>query len=148
MCADWHSDNTSPLSPLQGEFGVYLVSDGTSRPYRCRIRAPGFFHLVCEHFSIGCSGLARLRHTGARALATRGRVPPVQANYWHLVREHFSIGCSGLARLRHTGARALATRGRVPPVQANYWHLVRERFRIGCSGLARLGHTSGTCPSN
>jgi NADH dehydrogenase (ubiquinone) Fe-S protein 2 len=29
----------------KGEFGVYLVSNGTNRPYRCRIRAPGFFHL-------------------------------------------------------------------------------------------------------
>jgi NADH dehydrogenase (ubiquinone) Fe-S protein 2 len=29
----------------KGEFGVYLVSDGTSKPYRCKIRAPGFFHL-------------------------------------------------------------------------------------------------------
>ena len=29
----------------KGEFGVYLSSDGTSRPSRCRIRAPGFFHL-------------------------------------------------------------------------------------------------------
>ncbi len=29
----------------KGEFGVYLVSDGTNRPYRCRIRAPGFAHL-------------------------------------------------------------------------------------------------------
>jgi len=29
----------------KGEFAVYLVSDGTNRPYRCRIRAPGFFHL-------------------------------------------------------------------------------------------------------
>jgi NADH dehydrogenase (ubiquinone) Fe-S protein 2 len=29
----------------KGEFGLYLVSDGSSRPYRCRIRAPGFFHL-------------------------------------------------------------------------------------------------------
>lgn len=29
----------------KGEFGVYLVSDGTSRPFRCKIRAPGFFHL-------------------------------------------------------------------------------------------------------
>jgi NADH-quinone oxidoreductase subunit D len=29
----------------KGEFGVYLVSDGTNRPYRCRIRAPGFLHL-------------------------------------------------------------------------------------------------------
>lgn len=26
--------------------GVYLVSDGTSRPYRVHIKAPGFIHLV------------------------------------------------------------------------------------------------------
>jgi NADH-quinone oxidoreductase subunit D len=26
----------------KGEFGVYLVADGTNRPYRCKIRAPGF----------------------------------------------------------------------------------------------------------
>jgi hypothetical protein len=25
----------------KGEFGVYLVSDGTNKPYRCKIRAPG-----------------------------------------------------------------------------------------------------------
>ncbi|CAH8459572.1 unnamed protein product [Heterobilharzia americana] len=29
----------------KGEFGVYLVSDGTNRPYRCKIKAPGFSHL-------------------------------------------------------------------------------------------------------
>jgi NADH-quinone oxidoreductase subunit D len=29
----------------KGEFGVYLVSDGTNKPYRCKIRAPGFAHL-------------------------------------------------------------------------------------------------------
>jgi NADH-quinone oxidoreductase subunit D len=29
----------------KGEFGVYLVSDGTNTPYRCKIRAPGFAHL-------------------------------------------------------------------------------------------------------
>lgn len=29
----------------KGEFGVYLKADGTNKPYRCRIRAPGFFHL-------------------------------------------------------------------------------------------------------
>jgi len=29
----------------KGEFGVYLVSNGTSRPYRCKIKAPGFLHL-------------------------------------------------------------------------------------------------------
>jgi NADH-quinone oxidoreductase subunit D len=29
----------------KGEFGVYLVSDGSNMPYRCKIRAPGFAHL-------------------------------------------------------------------------------------------------------
>jgi len=33
------------LEAPKGEFGVFLVSDGTSRPYRCKIRAPGFSHL-------------------------------------------------------------------------------------------------------
>ncbi len=35
---------TAVESP-KGEFGVYLVSDGTNRPYRCKIRATGFAHL-------------------------------------------------------------------------------------------------------
>lgn len=29
----------------KGEFGVYVVADGTNKPYRCRLRAPGFAHL-------------------------------------------------------------------------------------------------------
>ena len=29
----------------KGEFGVFLVSENANKPYRCRIRAPGFFHL-------------------------------------------------------------------------------------------------------
>ena len=29
----------------KGEFAVYLVSDGSNKPYRCKIRAPGFAHL-------------------------------------------------------------------------------------------------------
>jgi len=29
-----------------GEFGIYLVSDGSSKPYRCKIKAPGFAHLA------------------------------------------------------------------------------------------------------
>ncbi|SIS37635.1 NADH-quinone oxidoreductase subunit D [Insolitispirillum peregrinum] len=29
----------------KGEFGVYLVSDGTNKPYKCKIRSPGYVHL-------------------------------------------------------------------------------------------------------
>ena len=34
----------------KGEFGVYLVADGTNKPYRCRIHAPGFAHLQALDF--------------------------------------------------------------------------------------------------
>jgi NADH-quinone oxidoreductase subunit D len=34
----------------KGEFGVYLVSDGSNKPYRCRVRAPGFAHLQALDF--------------------------------------------------------------------------------------------------
>jgi len=34
----------------KGEFGVYLVADGTNRPYRCKIRAPSFPHLQAMDF--------------------------------------------------------------------------------------------------
>jgi len=38
----------------KGEFGVYLVSDGSNIPYRCKIRAPGFAHLQAMDFM--CKG--------------------------------------------------------------------------------------------
>ena len=34
----------------KGEFGVYLVSDGSNKPYRCKVRAPGFAHLQAMDF--------------------------------------------------------------------------------------------------
>ena len=38
----------------KGEFGVYLVSDGSNKPYRCKIRAPGFPHLAAmDHLNRG-----------------------------------------------------------------------------------------------
>lgn len=33
------------VESAKGEFGVYLVGDGTNRPYKCKIRSPGFVHL-------------------------------------------------------------------------------------------------------
>jgi NADH-quinone oxidoreductase subunit D len=38
----------------KGEFGVYLVADGTNKPYRCKIRAPGFAHL--QAMDLLCKG--------------------------------------------------------------------------------------------
>ncbi|MEL6504820.1 MAG: NADH-quinone oxidoreductase subunit D [Pseudomonadota bacterium] len=38
----------------KGEFGVYLVADGTNKPYRCKLRAPGFAHLQAMDYM--CKG--------------------------------------------------------------------------------------------
>ena len=38
----------------KGEFGVYLVADGTNKPYKCKIRAPGFAHLSAMDYM--CKG--------------------------------------------------------------------------------------------
>ncbi len=38
----------------KGEFGVYLVADGTNKPYRAKIRAPGFLHLQALDYM--CTG--------------------------------------------------------------------------------------------
>ena len=38
----------------KGEFGVYLVADGSNKPYRAKIRAPGYLHLqAMDHVSRG-----------------------------------------------------------------------------------------------
>ena len=38
----------------KGEFGVYLVADGSNKPYRAKIRAPGFLHLqAMDHVATG-----------------------------------------------------------------------------------------------
>lgn len=36
----------------KGEFGVYLIADGSNRPYRARLRAPGFAHLQALDFMV------------------------------------------------------------------------------------------------
>ena len=57
---------TATESP-KGEFGVYLVADGTNKPYRCKIRPTGFAFLqAMEH-------LAK-RHMLADAVAIIGSV--------------------------------------------------------------------------
>ncbi|MBE9552354.1 MAG: NADH-quinone oxidoreductase subunit D [Proteobacteria bacterium] len=54
----------------KGEFAVYLVSDGTNKPYRCKIRAPGFVHLQAMDFM--CKG-----HMLADAVSVLGSIDPV-----------------------------------------------------------------------
>ncbi len=43
-------DTYAAVEAPKGEFAVYLVSDGSNRPYRCKIKAPGFLHLAAMDF--------------------------------------------------------------------------------------------------
>ena len=40
----------APVEAPKGEFGVYLVSDGSNKPYRVKLRAPGFPHLAAMDY--------------------------------------------------------------------------------------------------
>ena len=46
------SETYAAVEPPKGEFGVYLVADGTNKPYRCKIKAPGFTHLQAMDYLI------------------------------------------------------------------------------------------------
>jgi NADH-quinone oxidoreductase subunit D len=53
--AQFHPQSIPPevyaaVEAPKGEFGVYLVADGSNRPYKCKIRAPSFAHLQAMDF--------------------------------------------------------------------------------------------------
>ena len=49
-----HNETYTASEAPKGEFGVYLVGNNTNRPYRCKIKAPGFAHLqALDHMSKG-----------------------------------------------------------------------------------------------
>jgi hypothetical protein len=57
----------------KGEFGVYLVADGTNKPYRCKIRAPGFAHLQAMDFSARATCWPTCRPSSARSTSCSAR---------------------------------------------------------------------------
>ena len=69
----------------KGEFGVYLVADGSNKPYKCKIRAPGFAHLQRNGFPharphaggrLGHSRLDRHRVRRGGPMSVRRLAPP------------------------------------------------------------------------
>src|SRR4030081_2149232 len=77
----------------KGEFGVYLVADGGNKPYKCKIRAPGFAHLQAMDFI--CKG-----HLLADVSAILGSLDIVfgEDDRWSRCRPSSLIGLRGLLR--------------------------------------------------
>ena len=57
----------------KGEFGVYLVSDGSNKPYKCKIRAPGFAHLRRWISCAAATCWPTCRRSSARSISCSGR---------------------------------------------------------------------------
>jgi hypothetical protein len=57
----------------KGEFGVYLVADGSNKPYRAKIRAPGFLHLQSMDYMARATSLPTCRRSSARWTSCSGR---------------------------------------------------------------------------
>ncbi len=70
----------------KGEFGVYLIADGTNKPYKCKIRAPGFAHLRPWISSARATCWPTCRRSSAPSTSCSGRwtadgrSPPRPAN--------------------------------------------------------------------
>ena len=92
----------------KGEFGVYLVADGTNKPYKCKIRAPGFAHLQAMDFI--CQRPSARRRLGhprlARHRVRRGRSVMAQAPIQF---DRASGALEGANAWERTAALALAT---------------------------------------
>ena len=57
----------------KGEFGVYLVSDGTNKPYRLQTPAPGFAHLQAMDFSVASTCWLTSARSSARSTSCSAR---------------------------------------------------------------------------
>ncbi|KAG1715397.1 NADH-quinone oxidoreductase subunit D [Nymphon striatum] len=72
---------TARLKAPKGEFGVYLVADGSNKPYRAKIRAPGFLHLQAMDYIATGPPVGRRcghhRHHGCRVRGDRPMIRPV-----------------------------------------------------------------------
>ena len=123
----------------KGEFGVYLVADGTNKPYRCKIRAPGFAHLqamdfMCRGHMLADVGRARLaRHRVRRGGPVEFEPPSVRPR-------GRCRRCPAFGRARDDGTRGRhgrsEARSRRAPADALRVH-ARERGVRGRSEIAK-----------
>ena len=132
----------------KGEFGMYLVADGTNRPYRCKIRAPGFPHLQAMDGALqGAHAGRRRRHHrlarrrlrgdrplsgagGVRRRAPERRRPASRAGRASAARR------SAAASRRRT-RRAARTKRRTSPSTSTSTRRARRRWPRSSSAIRR-----------
>ncbi len=84
----------------KGEFGVYLVADGTNKPYRCKIRAPGFLHLQALDYHVqGPHAGRRFRRARFARHRVRGDGPVSARRLHHEQPASFAFSAESNARV-------------------------------------------------
>ncbi len=100
----------------KGEFGVYLVADGTNKPYKCKIRAPGFAHLAAMDFLCRGHMLADVSAVMARSTSCSGR--------------SIDDGRPSSRARRRSSRRTSPSRPRISPGRRNRSRNIRKAARL------------------
>ena len=111
----------------KGEFGVYLVSDGSNRPYRCKIRAPSYAHLAAMDFMTAATCWPMCPQCWARSTSSSGRSTDERRSRGAEGHAVVGLGSDRLPAVDHT-ARTRQRNGRLyDPAPA--WNGPRDRRR-------------------
>ena len=117
----------------KGEFGVYLVSDGSNKPYKAKIRAPGFPHMAAMDHLVARPPTGRCRSAiiGSLDVVIWGDRPVSLRRLHHTQPESFRF---------HPGQPGLGSMEQIREIPGGPPGQRRDPAAVARAGAGRLGH--------